>query len=90
VVTTGTKHAPATGNMTLVWGEWKRRPITNHTWPNWKVHWTAAFAKICDINCMMAGESTFGANAMEEEEQGRLIALSLANLANASIQKNDD
>jgi hypothetical protein len=33
-------------------------------------------------------ESTFGANAAEEEEQGRLITLSLDNLANASIQKN--
>jgi hypothetical protein len=37
---------------------------------------------------MRAGESTFGANAAEEEEQGCLIALSLNNLANASIQKN--
>ncbi len=74
--------------MTLVWREWKRCPIANHTLPNWKAHWTAAFAKMCNINCMTAGESTFGANATEEEEQGRLIALSLDNLANASIQKN--
>jgi hypothetical protein len=41
-----------------------------------------------NINCMAAGESTFDANAMEEEEHGRLIASSLDNLANASIQKN--
>ncbi len=41
-----------------------------------------------DINHMTVGGSTFGANAMEEEEQGRLIASSLNNLANASIQKN--
>ncbi len=38
MVTTGTKHALATGNMTLAWHEWKRCPIANHTWPNWKVH----------------------------------------------------
>jgi hypothetical protein len=41
-----------------------------------------------DINHMMVGESAFGANAMEEEEQARQIASSLDNLANTSIQKN--
>jgi hypothetical protein len=41
-----------------------------------------------DINHMTAGESASGANAAEEEEQARQIALSLNNLANASIQKN--
>jgi hypothetical protein len=40
------------------------------------------------INCMTAGESAFGANAAEEEEQVHQIASSLDNLANASIQKN--
>jgi hypothetical protein len=63
MVTTGTKHALATGNMTLAWREWKHCPIANHTWPNWKAHWTAAFAEMRDINCMTAGESAFGANA---------------------------
>jgi hypothetical protein len=88
MVTTGTKHALTTGNMTLAWRKWKRPPIADHTWPNWKAHWTAAFAEMCDINRMMAGESNFGANAVEEEEQGCLIASSLDNLANVSIQKN--
>jgi hypothetical protein len=74
--------------MTLAWREWKRCPIADHTWPNWKVHWTAAFAEMRDINCMTAGESAFGANAAEEKEQAHQIALSLDNLANASIQKN--
>jgi hypothetical protein len=41
-----------------------------------------------NINRMTAGESAFGANAVEEEEQARQIALSFNNLANASIQKN--
>jgi hypothetical protein len=84
----GTKHALATGNMTLAWQEWKLCPIADHTWPNWKVHWTAAFAKMRNINCMTAGESALGGNAAEEEEQARQIASSLDNLANASIQKN--
>jgi hypothetical protein len=87
MVTTGTKHALATGNMTLVWREWKQHSIVDHTWPNWKAHWTAAFAKMHNIHCMTAGESTFGTNTAEEEEQGRLIASSLDNLASASIQK---
>jgi hypothetical protein len=71
MVTTGTKHALATRNMTLAWRKWKRCPIPDHTWPNWKAHWTAAFAKMHNINCMMAGESAFGANAAAEEEQAR-------------------
>jgi hypothetical protein len=41
-----------------------------------------------DINRMTAAESSFGANAAEEEAQGRQIATSLEHLANASIQKN--
>ncbi len=79
MVTTGTKHVLATGNTTLAWRKWKHCPITDHTWSNWKAHWTAAFTKICNIDCMMAGEYTFGANAAEEEEQGHMIALSLDN-----------
>jgi hypothetical protein len=88
MVTTGTKHALATGNMTLAWREWRCRPVAKHTWPNWKTHWTAAFAEMRDINRMTAAESGFGANAAEEEAQGRQIATSLKHLANASIQKN--
>ena len=39
-------------------------------------------------NRMTAGESAFGANAMEEEERACQIALSINNLANVSIQKD--
>jgi len=88
MVTTGTKHALATGNMTLAWREWRRRPVADHTWHHWKTHWTAAFAEMRDINRMTTAESNFGANAAEEEAQGRQIATSLEHLANASIQKN--
>ena len=88
MVTTGTKHALATGNMTLAWREWRRRPVADHTWTNWKTHWTAAFAEMRDINRMTAAETSFGANAAEEDAQGRQIATSLEHLANASIQKN--
>ncbi len=38
MIATGTKHALACGNMTLAWCKWKRFPLPNHTWPNWKTH----------------------------------------------------
>jgi hypothetical protein len=41
-----------------------------------------------DINRMTVAESSFGANAAEEEAQGCQIATSLEHLANALIQKN--
>ncbi len=37
---------------------------------------------------MTATKNTFGANAAEEEAQGRQITTSLEHLANASVQKN--
>jgi hypothetical protein len=64
--TTGTKHALACGNMTLAWRKWRCCPPINHTCPNWKAHWTAAFAKMCDINCMTDGNTVFGANQAAE------------------------
>ncbi len=88
MVTTGTKHALACGNMTMAWCEWNRCVIADHTWATWKTHWMAAFAEMPDINCMMAGKAVFGTNAIEEEHQVRQIIASLHNLANASIQKN--
>jgi hypothetical protein len=55
MVTTGSKHALSSGNMTLNWREWKRRPAIEHTWANWKLHWTAAFAEMRDITRMTTG-----------------------------------
>ena len=88
MVTTGSKHALSSGNMTLNWREWKRRPANQHTWANWKLHWTAAFAEMRDISRMTTGDTTFGANQAAEIEQAQQMATSLDNLANASIQKN--
>jgi hypothetical protein len=88
MITTGTKHALACGNMTLAWHEWKRCPLPDHTWPNWKTHWTTAFAKMHDINWMTTGDTAFGANQAAELEQAQQMVSSLNNLANASIWKN--
>jgi len=88
MVTTGSKHALSSSNMTLGWREWKCLPAIQHTWDNWKIHWTAAFAKMRDISRMTTGETTFGANQAVEIEQAQQMATSLDNLANVSIQKN--
>ena len=69
MITTGTKHALACGNMTLAWRKWKHHPIIDHTWPNWKAHWTTAFAKMCNINCKTAGDTAFGANQAAKLDQ---------------------
>jgi len=74
--------------MTLGWREWKRHPAHEHTWVNWKINWTAAFAKMRHISRMTTGKTTFGANQATEMEQAQQMATSLDNLANASIQKN--
>jgi hypothetical protein len=75
--------------MTLGWRKWKRLPAANQTWANWKVHWTAAFTEMHDLNWMTTGKSLFGANqAATELKQAQQMATSLDNLANASIQKN--
>jgi hypothetical protein len=88
MVTTGSKHALSSGNMTLNWREWKRRPAIEHTWANWKLHWTASFTEMRDISRMTTGDTTFGANQAAEIEQAQQMATSLDNLANASIEKN--
>jgi hypothetical protein len=88
MITTGNRHTLGCGNMMLAWHKWKRCPIINHTWPNWKAHWTAAFAKMCEINCMTAGETVFCVNQAAELKQAQQMASSLVNLANATIQKN--
>jgi hypothetical protein len=73
--------------MTLAWHKWKHCPPINNTWPNWKAQWTAAFTKMCDINCMIAGDTAFGIHQATKLEQAQQMASSLDNLANAMIQK---
>jgi hypothetical protein len=88
MATTGSKHALSSSNMTLGWREWKRRPAIEHTWANWKIYWTAAFAEMHDISRMTTSKTTFGAYQAAEMEQAQQMATSLDNLGDASIQKN--
>jgi hypothetical protein len=83
MITTRTKHALACRNMTMMWREWNHHAIADNTWPNWKTHWTSAFAKMHNINRMPTSEAAFGTNAAEEEHQACQITASLDNLAYA-------
>jgi hypothetical protein len=75
--------------MNMAWRNQNHCAIADHTWSNWKTHWTDASSKMRDINRMTAGnKAAFGANAAEEEHQARQITTLLNNLTNASIQKN--
>jgi hypothetical protein len=67
----------------MAWCKYHRLPIVDHTWPNWKLHWTTAFTEMRDINCMTAGKSAFRSNAEEEDQQAYQTTASLNNLANA-------
>jgi hypothetical protein len=89
MVTTGTKAALNCGGMELAWQEWKRRPLFNQTWNNWKQHWTAAFTKSRDIHPMTSNDGAFANQAAAEAKQAAMMARSLDNLANAALQKND-
>ena len=43
MVTTGTKHAVATGVMDDAWRVWTRLPNDQKTWVQWKTMWSRAF-----------------------------------------------
>jgi hypothetical protein len=88
MVSTGTKAALTCGGMELAWREWKHRPIIDQTWNHWKTHWTAAFTESRNINHMTAGDRAFAHQAATNDQAAQMV-VSLDNLANAAIQKND-
>ncbi len=67
MVMTRTKHALNCGNMMLAWQEWKRHPLPEHTWNNWKDHGTAASVEMRDINRMNSGNLAFANQAAAQE-----------------------
>ncbi|KAL7474109.1 hypothetical protein ACHAW6_000102, partial [Cyclotella cf. meneghiniana] len=94
MVTKGTKHALQCGGHTQAWREWRRLPAIQHTWLNWKAHWTAAFNKQRDISQLTGGTVMLHANAAMDDVQWSSQMLSqmitsLNNLANAAVQKNN-
>jgi hypothetical protein len=91
IVTTGTKAALNCGGMEFAWHKWNCCPLVDHTWNNWKLHWTSAFAETRNISHMITNNSAFvnQNQAATEAEQAAMMAKSLDNLASAAIQKND-
>jgi hypothetical protein len=89
MVTTGTKAALKCGGMELEWCEWKRCPLVDQTWNNWKLHWMAAFSETRDIHWMTANDGAFANQVAAKAEQATMMAHLLDNLANAALQKND-
>jgi hypothetical protein len=73
----------------LAWHKWKRQPIIDQMWNNWKTHWTLAFAESRDINQMTASDCSFAYQAATKAKQAARMVTSLNNLANAAIQKTD-
>ena len=87
MVTTGTRHAVATGNMQLAWRDWVRIP--NKTWNLWKTHWTQAFQEKRDLEILADVPINGVANAVTKQQMGNNMVTALDNLANAAVQKND-
>ncbi len=87
MVTTGTKAALNSGGMELAWREWKRRPVPDQMWNNWKLHWSVAFTESRDIHRMTSPAGAFANQAVADAEQAEMMARSLDNLANAAMQK---
>ena len=69
------------------WKEGSHRTDDQKTWPNWKNHWTQAFNENRAIQCLTG--KIFCANITIEDEFLEKMVLSLDNLANAEVQKND-
>eukprot|EP00804_Cyclotella_cryptica_P020406 CCRYP_012624-RA/>CCRYP_012624-RA protein AED:0.67 eAED:0.42 QI:0/0/0/0.75/0/0/4/0/921 len=89
MVTTGTKHAIQCCDFTGAWKEWNRRPDAEKTWPNWKIHWTRAFQENRDIRRLTGSTFRHQANSVINDDLSKNMVLSLDNLANAAIQKNN-
>eukprot|EP00804_Cyclotella_cryptica_P026155 CCRYP_013040-RA/>CCRYP_013040-RA protein AED:0.67 eAED:0.67 QI:0/-1/0/1/-1/1/1/0/273 len=89
MVTTGTKHVIQCGDFTDAWKEWNYRPKAKKTWPNWKTHWARAFQENRDIRCLTGGTFRHQANSTIEDKLSKKTVLSVNNLTNRAIQKND-
>ena len=89
MVTTGTKHAVATGGMDQPWKEWTRQAALNRTWLNWKSHWTTAFQDKRELVKLTGVAFNGMANSAQENKMGDKMISALDNLAYAAVQKND-
>ncbi len=89
MVTTGTKHAVATGGMDQAWKEWMRTLPAARTWLNWKTHWNVSFQEKRELIKLTGIAFNGMSNNVQEQEMGDKMVTALDNLANAAVQKND-
>jgi hypothetical protein len=64
-------------------------PGRGKTWPNWKTHWTRAFQENRDIRRLTGGTFRHQANSIIDDDLSEKMLLSLDNLTNTAIQRND-
>ena len=89
MVTTGTKHAVATGGMDDAWCVWMRLPNDQQTWVRWKTMWSGAFIEKRELVRLTGIAYNSMANQDAEMEIGNTIVMALDNLANTYFQKNN-
>ncbi len=89
MVTTGTKHAVATGGLEQEWKTWNTAAQPK-TWLNWKTFWTATFKGKRELIKLTGSAFNNMANSMHKAELSDKMVDSLDRLANAAVQKMND
>ena len=87
MMATGTKHAVASGDMSLAWRKWVR--TLNKTCNLQKIHWTTAFQEKRKLRKLATTHFDGMANAATSANLGRNMITALDNLTNPAVQKND-
>ena len=89
MVTTGTKHAVATGGMDDAWTLWMRLPNDQKTWVRRKTMWSGDFIEKRELVRLTGITYNGMANQPAEMEMGKMMVVALDKLANAAVQNND-
>ena len=89
MVTTGNKHAVATSGMDDAWRGWMRLPNDQRAWVRWKTMWGGDFLEKHELIRLTGITYNGMANQAADMGMGNTIVVSLDNLANVSVQKND-
>ena len=89
MVTTGIKHAVATGGMEVVWSKWMHTITPNMSWNAWKSHWTQVFQEKRELHKLagMLFDGTVSSPA--EADMGDNMITALDNLTNTSVKNNN-
>ena len=97
MVSTGVKHAVATGGMDTTWQEWKiieADPAQASYWTAWKDHWKSGFQTKRELVALTGISYNGMANQAAEQDQaddvmGDHMANALDSLANAAVLKTE-